>query len=373
MSDSTADLVPHPSEFIREELEARGWTQRDLAFILGCNSTSLNLLLLGKKGISTDMAKALGEAFDVSAEFFSNLQRAYDLANASDPNPAIAKRARIQSQYPIREMIKRGWLHDAEASFLEEQLAKHFCVSKVSDVPYLDHAAKKTDYDEAPPAEQLAWLFRVKQIAKTLKVSKYSEENLRAALTKLKQLLIDPEEIRHAPRLLAECGVRLIFVEALPSSKIDGVTFWLDSNSPVIGMSLRLDRIDNFWFVLPHEIEHVLNKHGQQKEIIDVDMKCGTEEFVPTEENIANKAAAEFCLPQKDMDSFVARKDPFFSDRDLRGFAQIMKVHPGIVAGQLQHKTGDYRRFKAYQVKVRPFALSGAIFDGWGQVFPITL
>ena len=46
--------------------------------------------------------------------------------------------------------------------------------------------------------------------------------------------------------------------EALPSSKIDGVCLWLDQHSPVIGMSLRFDRIDNFWFVLGHEIEHAL-------------------------------------------------------------------------------------------------------------------
>ena len=99
------------------------------------------------------MAKALAEAFDVSAEFFTNLQRAHDLANASELNPAIAKRARIQSKYPIQEMIKRGWLDDNGASLLEEQLAlRHFCVARnVSDVPHLDYAAKKTDYDEPPP------------------------------------------------------------------------------------------------------------------------------------------------------------------------------------------------------------------------------
>ncbi len=65
------------------------------------------------------------------------------------------------------------------------------------------------------------------------------------------------------PRILAECGVRLIIVEGLPNAKIDGVCFWLDKVSPVIGLSLRFDQIDNFWFVIRHEIEHVLNKDGQ--------------------------------------------------------------------------------------------------------------
>ena len=70
---------------------------------------------------------------------------------------------------------------------------------------------------------------------------------------------------------MMECGVRYIIVEGLPGGKIDGVCFWLDPRSPVIGMSLRFDRIDNFWLVLRHEIEHVLCGHGKSEPIIDVE------------------------------------------------------------------------------------------------------
>ena len=62
------DWTPHPGEFIKEELEARGWSQRDLAFILGAPEQNVTLILTGKRGISPDMAKALGIAFDVPAE-----------------------------------------------------------------------------------------------------------------------------------------------------------------------------------------------------------------------------------------------------------------------------------------------------------------
>ena len=54
----------------------------------------------------------------------------------------------------------------------------------------------------------------------------------------LELVLIDPEETRHVPRILSECGVRLVIVEGLPNGKIDGVCTWLDKNSPVIGLSL---------------------------------------------------------------------------------------------------------------------------------------
>ena len=74
--------VPHPGEFIQEELDAREWSQRDLAYILDMDEPALNKLIKGRYGISPDMAKALASAFDVDDDFFANLQKAYDIAHA---------------------------------------------------------------------------------------------------------------------------------------------------------------------------------------------------------------------------------------------------------------------------------------------------
>ncbi len=87
--------TPPPGEFIKDELEARGWAQIDLAYILGCPVQSVNTIIAGKRSITPNMAKALGDAFNVSAEFFSNLQRAYDLAVANEPDPGISRHARL--------------------------------------------------------------------------------------------------------------------------------------------------------------------------------------------------------------------------------------------------------------------------------------
>ena len=74
--------VPHPGEFIKDELEARGWLQRDLAYILGVSEQAINPIMSGKRGISPEMALALSKAFDISAEYFINLQKAYELSTA---------------------------------------------------------------------------------------------------------------------------------------------------------------------------------------------------------------------------------------------------------------------------------------------------
>lgn len=364
--------VEHPGVFLRDELEERGWLQSDLAYILGCPVQSINTIISGKRGITVDMARSLEKAFDVPADFFLNLQKLYDLSRASEPDAGIEKKAKFfRNSYPIREMFKRGWIEDAEPDLLEAQMMRFFEVETINDIPHMAHVAKKTRYDDIP-TNQLTWLFRVRQIARFLETPVYSKKKLESALRKLRNFMEEPEEIRHVPKLLTEAGVRFIIVESLPNAKIDGVCFWLNSQTPVIGMSIRYDRIDNFWFVLRHEIEHVLRKHGLKRAIIDTEL-LESDAPVPEEESIANDAASDFCVPKDKLTSFIARKHPYISERDILGFASKLRIHPGIAVGQIHHKTKDYRLFRKYLIKIRTQLEIGGIIDGWGTVVPINL
>jgi HTH-type transcriptional regulator/antitoxin HigA len=364
-------LVPHPGEFIREELEARQWTQRDLAFVLGKEESAVNALIAGRRGVSPEMAKALGDAFDVNPEFFMNLQRSYDLSRAPQPDPGVARRARFQEFYPVREMMNRGWLARTGSEEIEIQLTRYFKVDDPSKIPHMRHSAKKTHYEECSPA-QVAWLFRARQIAETMLCEPYSEAKLRNALSRLKALMIAPEEVRHVPRILAECGVRFIVIEALPGSKIAGVCFWLDKTAPVIALSVQRDQIDSFWFDLRHEIEHVLQKHGQQQECIDPELGDGNVN-VSAEEAVANREAQDFCVQRAELEDFVARVNPYFGEQRITLFAQRLKIHPGIVVGQLQKRLDRWDLLKKMQPKVRQYLTSSAIADGWGTIYPIDL
>ena len=369
MSKGKQVAIDPPGVFIKIELEARGWSQRDLAFIMGQTEQQLNPLLSGKRGITPDMARLLGDAFGTSPQFFLNLQAGYDLQNAKEPEPAVKARAELQARFPVRDMIRRGWIQDSEASLLKLQMDRFFEVANDDGVEMVRFAAKRTHYDTTPP-HQLAWVYRVRQLARQMKVSPFSVENLESILPKLRALTIDPEAVASVPDLLANCGIRFVVVEALPSAKIDGVCTWLDDNSPVIGMSTLYDRIDNFWFVLRHEIEHVLQGHGKMS-IGMIDNLSGEtlsdHDGEAHEEVVANNAAAEFCVPSAKMTSFYARKHPYFSERDVVGFAALLAVHPALVVGQLQKRMKRYDYLRKYQVPVRRYLLKEAVSDGWGN------
>lgn len=369
-----------PGQLIESLLTDRGWTKRVLSIILGLDETLLNKIIAGKRAVDAEMAILLGEIFDVDPLQFLELQKNYDFARASiisRPDPDRSNRAYLFGGLPVSEMIKRGWINADDirnVSQVEVALTKFFGVDSVSDIEILPHAAKKTrTFEPATPA-QIAWIYRVKEIASDMLVAKYSPTGTKRAIEKMKNLLSAPEEARKVPRILAECGIRYVIVEALQNSKIDGVCFWLNDKSPVIGMSLRYDRIDNFWFVLRHELEHVLQGHGKSAIMLDSELegdRAGIGSDVVEEERIANEAAADFCVPKKTLDSFIARKSPFFYERDILGLASTLHIHPGLIAGQLHNHTGKYERFRQYLTKIRDCVRPSAMVDGWGDVAPV--
>lgn len=369
-----------PAQLIEAELKARGWTQRVLAMILGIDDQTVSRILNGRKPVDAELALLLKAVLGIDPDHLLQLQKSYELAKAQLEmviDPGLTSRATLFNSWPLSEMVKRGWLRgikDVRDENLEAALCDFFGVKSVDEIDVLPHAAKKTNVAGDTTPAQLAWLYRVRQLADDMLVQKYSKATLSSAVSKLKSLLISPDAARKVSRILTECGVRYVIVESLPAAKIDGVCFWLNDRSPVIGMSLRHDRIDNFWFVLRHEIEHVLQGHGQAVAMLDTELekdKAGTGSNIPEEERIANLAAAEFCVPQASLDRFISRKAPFFAERDILGFANTIAVHPGIVAGQLQHRTGRYDLFRNHLVKIRSIVRPGTTVDGWGDVAPV--
>ena len=379
-----SNQIDHPGTFISEEMEARGWAQVDLAYILGISPPQLNPILKGKHAITPDMATSLGDAFNVPAEFFANLQKMYDLQKAKRPDPGVRTRANWLTKFPVRDMIKRGWIEETEADLLDVQMMRFFNANSIENIPFfggdeIRHAAKKTSYDEIT-GNQLVWLHRGRMIAESADAPLYDNDKLLDTLPDIRAHMLDIDDFTYIPALLLDCGVRMVFVEPLPGSKLDGVCTWLD-NQPVIGLSLRLDRPDNLCFVLRHEIEHVLQGDGKSAGYSHVDVfePDRNEKDLPDEEKRADAAAAEFLVPQDKLTSFMNRKGKWISEKDVLAFAARHQIHPAIVIGQIQnrrHLAGDERAFaflRKYLTKVHEQFFDWQLRDGWGKIAEVGL
>lgn len=367
-----AEIFP-PGEFIEEELEARGWSQIELSEILGRTPAFVNELIKAKRGITPETAKALGNAFGTSPQYWMNLESAYQLWRTKSEGDDIVRRARLYRFAPIKEMVKRHWIEPTQnVDILEQQVLKFFGTTSLDEAEQpLSHAARKsTSYQEVTPSQR-AWLCRAKTLSLAVTAKPLTKQSMDEGFGRLRHLLHSVEEARQVPRVLSDMGIRLIILEALPQTRIDGACFWLNRHSPVIALSLRYDRIDAFWFTLAHELRHVKSGDGLRELFLDTDLvsdQAGETARNQPSEIRANTFASEFLIAKAEMDSFIARTAPLFYRSQIVRFAKRMKVHPGVVVGQLQYrKQISYAQQRTFLVKVRQIVTQSALTDGWGS------
>ncbi|MDH2400449.1 helix-turn-helix domain-containing protein [Bradyrhizobium sp. SSUT18] len=358
-----AEVFP-PGEFLADELEARGWTQTEFAEIIGRSQKLVNDVILAKRSVTPETAADFAAALGTSPQLWMNLETSWQLSKVPPRDDSIARAAKLRERFPVREMCKRGWICPGSPVELEQNVLTFFGLNSVDDPIEFQHAARR-NYEREVTAHQWAWIFRVNQLASSLQAPPFSGATLRAKIPELEKLMVEPEEIRHVPRILLECGVRFVIVEPIPGSEIQGVCFWINQNkSPVIGLTLKGDQIDKFWFDLWHELEHVLNGDGKDNLIIEDFEENG--EFDDESEKVANRSAANHCVPLGAMSDFILRHNPMFSEKNMLGFARIVRRHPGIVAGQIQRRTKRWELFKKYQPRIRHIITQTALTDGYG-------
>ncbi len=350
-----------PGDVIKRELDARGWKQDDLAKILGRTRQTVNRLIQGRTAITPEMAHELAAAFGTSAKLWMNLQTSYELSRAAKDGRDIKRRAEIYSVFPIRELVKRHWIN--ETSSIEE-LESELCIFKgvdtVFDVPPIAVAAKKSDYSKTTEP-QLLWFCKAFKQAQHVTAHKYDDSKFDDCIRKLRSLAAYPEDIERVPKVLAESGIRLVIVKHLKGTRIDGAAFWLDKHSPSIALSLRYDRIDNFWFTLFHELIHI--KYRDESPV-DEDVEKSLD-GISDMESRANREAANLLVDKNKLDRFVMRTHPKYSADKVVRFAHARGVHPGIVVGQLHRRELDYKYLRRFLVSIRHRVVETALTEGW--------
>lgn len=360
----------HPGKILRQMMENKGWTQEELAAVTGCSRQTLYSILSGKSNVSAEMAVKLSAAFGNPAEEWLKWDTLYRLSIAETDATNVEKMARYYEIAPIREMVRRGWIKNtSEPSELETELKKFFSAESLdADLAFPVAAMRTIHLPHLNPAER-AWCFRARQLAASLLVAPFVQNKLNQLEQKLRQLAAYPKEARNLSKVFAEYGIRFVVIEPIPNVKIDGAAFWIDSE-PCIALSLRHDRIDGFWFTVMHEFAHIRNGDAFS---FDTDLIDGLKGIavmlVESEaERLANEHAASSLVPKAELESFIRRVGPYYSRDRVVQFAHKVKIHPGIVVGQLQHRNElGYSALRDMLVKIREVVTTTALTDGWNQ------
>lgn len=362
-----------PGETIRRLIAEKGWTQADLAEVLCRPIPTINEIIKGKRGITPDMAVALGAAFGNGAEFWMKAEADFRLSMATAEVEPVQRRAKLFEKAPVKEMMRRGWIKPTEdISAMEAEMCRFFGIASIDDDPEITVATRKSDAFAALSPAQRAWCIKARQLAMAIvDVRIFEPARLGVAKAELRRLAAYPSETRRISEVMGKHGIRFVVVEPLSGSKIDGAAFWLSDNSPVIAVSARYDRVDALWFTVMHEFSHIENGDAAS---IDTDLAGEGQTPSMMKDDIERRAdeqAASALIDPGEIDGFIRRVSPLYSKERIVQFAHRIKIHPGIIVGQLQHRGEiSFGANREMLAKVRSYLISTALTDGWGSTVP---
>lgn len=325
---------PTPIEAIKFRMEQEGLTQRDLIPYIG-SLPKVSEVLNEKRKLSLNMVKKLSNGLGISADVL--IATPLDEKNID------------WLEFPISEMRKRGFFKTNES--LSE--IKEYAAEKITE--FLNEAPggmglspillKTSAHYRCNNKEVKAYALWVWQ-ARILQLSSHSPLK-----TSYKKGTVNQEFMRNLSRLswsdngpiiakefLNKHGIHLIIEPHFKQTYLDGAVCLDAKGNPIIGLTIRFDKLDNFWFSLMHELAHItLHFDGEFEWFLDEQLDQANQD--PKEEE------ADQCAK----DSLISKSEWYsaklISARDILDFAEELSIHPSIVVGRLRREKGDYTLF----------------------------
>jgi HTH-type transcriptional regulator / antitoxin HigA len=198
--------------------------------------------------------------------------------------------------------------------------------------------------NDAPLSLAVYWLSQIRSMANIIFATKeipklsFTEKDL----SNLSHESEDEKELPLIAGKLFEHGIILLYLESLSGMKLDGASFLLNDKVPVIGMTLRYNRIDNYWFTLFHELSHIILHYDQLKSAFFDDLD---EEKTSDIEIEADGLAQVSLIPRYKWRSCNLHYDR--KPENVYNFANELHIHPAIVAGRYEKENNNYTIFSS--------------------------
>lgn len=326
-----------PIDAIIFRMQEQGLKQADLVPYFGTRSR-VSEVLSRKRPLTIHMIRALVSGLGMSAETLVGIE---SLDKARPRTDEID-----WGNFPVKEMISRGWLRKLTNRSLRstEDLVKDFIAD--SGMQFGSAAFRRSLHGDAcsPSTEYAlyAWLTRVIQRAREKKsrLGRYDRNMFSPAfLRELAQLSWSDQGPIIAVEFLERNGIAVVIEPALRGTLLDGAALQDTDGTPIIGLSLRFDRIDNFWFTLLHEVAHLWKHIDQDVTFLD-NLDSSSEDKRELE---ANRIAKEALIPRIAWKRSEAYLSP--STETIDRLSRELRIHPAIIAGKIRKERENYTLF----------------------------
>jgi len=339
--------LPDPIEAIKFRMEQQNLSQKDLAPYIGSRS-KVSEVLNRKRNLSLSMIRSLHEGLGIPAEVLIHQE-----------NKSIPEKQFSYKQFPFTEMFNRkyfAWFNGnlSKAKDHAEELLNHLFnglnIKEAESALY-----RKSSKTEADPYALFAWRARINAMAGKDEITDFSKDKINKELlneiVRLSYFKNGPILVRE---LLNKKGIHLIILKHLPKTYVDGAVMFSREGKPIVCLTLRYNRLDNFWFTLLHELSHV---YLHLNNIDDVFFDNLDEEFVEDKEKEADVFAQNLLINEKIWKSHKKSLLQHQNVKVVHELAEELQISPVIIAGRIrkiknnftiysdlinEHKTRDF-------------------------------
>lgn len=333
------DYAVSPGQILEEHLEVREMSQAEFARRCGRSPKLISEIISSKAPIEPNTALQFERVLGLPAYVWLGIEQDYrlHLARVAEARK-LEKCIEWARKFPVSTLRKRNVL--TSSSFDVDTVSQMLTFFGVASVRAWEEGLcrKQLAFRHSPTLrssrEVVATWIRLGELeAEQVHCGLYSVSHFREALQQIRQLTSRPttQSLIEAQELCQDSGVALVFVEGLRQAALSGAAWWMSPQKAVIQLSARYKTDDQFWFSFFHEAAHIL-LHSRKGFYLDEKVGVGSLD----EENEANKWAADFLVPPKEWNAFIASVQ--FSDYDIQKFAKGQGISPGIVLGRLQHE-----------------------------------
>jgi len=328
---------PTPIEAISFVMDQKGMKQADLVPYIGSRSR-VSEILRGKRTLSLSMIRSLHTHLSIPAEI---------LISEGMDFPLDGEGVKWDS-FPIKEIVNRGWVTGLDPKTQAEEIMRELASRACADSYFteqnracLRQGARRNEKDD--PYSIDAWILGALAQSEKIKTeAKFDPDILdKSFIAKVVYLSGLKDGPLRAKEFLQNKGIKLVVVPHFKRTYIDGAALINKKGEPIIALSLRYDRLDNFWFTLVHELAHLALGHVHSAEgqciIDDLDLRESVDEI----ENKADELAGESLIPSQLWNSHPAHNTG--KVKDILDLASKADIHKSIVAGRIRYERNNYR------------------------------